>query len=380
MSHRPPWIPHRPPDNWTLTDVVKHTKTGMIIELTTIPLYLYAAYSIKPEGDGPKIRSKIRGIFLQEMLHLALSGNLLCALDGSLDLYNFNIIPEFPGKILYDKVDMNLDSANKANLELFTRLEMPYTPQFTALKAPAEETIPDYHSIGQFYEFLQMGLTTLSDDAFKNNPDYQFSPQDFGFGGNMVIINNREVAQTALNLIVEQGEGGPDSAESHYSIFSALASEPQTWSLYDLRKNPKTSDYKDLGSPQGFAYLLSLAFDAGYCYLLQNIQRVWARGGVLALHKHLILNVRLIMSSVLTPLAEILVLQRLTSDTDFAAPCFNYFPLEDGKPLTPLEPDDLHAALVDLVKGAESIAPDDNTKALLNALANNIEKNMVPRI
>ena len=36
---------------WTLSKVVQHVKTAMLIELTTIPLYLYAAYSIDVNPD-----------------------------------------------------------------------------------------------------------------------------------------------------------------------------------------------------------------------------------------------------------------------------------------------------------------------------------------
>jgi len=72
-------------------------KTGMIIELSTIPLYLYAMYSIKDKDSeaGIYARNKIRGVFRQEMLHLAAAGNLLSALEGSLDPYDFDVIPPF---------------------------------------------------------------------------------------------------------------------------------------------------------------------------------------------------------------------------------------------------------------------------------------------
>ena len=64
----------------------------------------------------------IAGIFLQEMLHLTLTGNILSALGGSMDLYHADVIPKFPGKILYDKVDMVLDRANKKCLERFKKV------------------------------------------------------------------------------------------------------------------------------------------------------------------------------------------------------------------------------------------------------------------
>ena len=58
------------------------------------------------------------------MLHLALAGNLLSSLGGSLELYDFQVIPQYPGYILYDAVEMSLDRANKENLERFTNVRL----------------------------------------------------------------------------------------------------------------------------------------------------------------------------------------------------------------------------------------------------------------
>jgi len=369
----PPWVPQRPPDVWTLTEVVKHVKTAMMIELTTIPLYLYAAYSIDITSSnlapntlaaGQDTRKKILGVVVQEMLHLALSGNLLCALDGTTELYDFQIIPQFPGTILYEKVEMNLNRADQANLTDFKEIEQPVDPnQFrvSALNALASSpgVLPEYRSIGEFYENLKQGLATLTDDHLKHNPDYQFTPQEWPHLSGMAVINDQTIAQDSLELIIEQGEGGPETKDSHYSTYSQLSSQPPSWNLFNVRKNPKTVDYKGLGTPPNFAYKLSLAFDAGYCYLLQNIQRVWGRGGNDPdLHKKLAGNMVSIMRYVMPPLADILVHQPLTpSSSEVAAPCFNYYPFkEDGEPDTPLEPEDLQLAFVNLLMEAATLA------------------------
>ena len=58
---------------------------------------------------------------VQEMLHLSLAGNRLCslALDGYMDLYDFPIFPQFPGTILFEEVELNLDWASQENLICF---------------------------------------------------------------------------------------------------------------------------------------------------------------------------------------------------------------------------------------------------------------------
>jgi len=341
-------------------------KTGIIIELYTIPLYLYATWSINPAGAGGDARQQITGVFRQEMLHLALAGNLLSALNGSVELYDFEVIPQFPGKILYDEVEMSLDRTNKESLDRFTELEAPYNPPVSVLDV-GTTVIKDYHSIGEFYRNLQIGLATLPESDFVNNPDLQFTEDDFNYDGELTVIGSKSVAETKLELIIQQGEGSGDvnfNTKSHYVIFRDLAEKASTWGLYNVRKNPKTIDYKGLGSPKDYAYKLSLTFDASYCYLLQNIQRVLAKGGA-ALHNLLLKNIRNLMFTILATLAGILIKQKLTGDSDVAAPCFDYFPPSDGgKPLPPLDPKSLHSAALLLANNALEIAPDGDKQSL----------------
>jgi hypothetical protein len=71
MPHKGPYHRHQPifrlptpgEGGWPATDdslhkMQQHLQTAVLIELTTIPLYLYAAYSIK---DDPKAVYKIIG-------------------------------------------------------------------------------------------------------------------------------------------------------------------------------------------------------------------------------------------------------------------------------------------------------------------------------
>jgi len=347
----------------------------MIIELSTIPLYLYALYSIKDEGAGKDARNQIRAVFRQEMLHLALAGNLLSALKGSLELYDFEVLPQYPGYILYDEVEMSLERTNKESLDRFTNLEAPYSPTVNLLDVKTT-VIQDYHSIGEFYRHLQLELARRPESDFENNLDLQFTENDFHYDGELTVIGTKSLAEAKLNLIIQQGEGTGDvnfQTQSHYVIFRDLAEKATTWELYNVRKNPKTSDYKDLGNPKNYPYLLSLAFDASYCYLLQNIQRVWAKGGA-EHHARLATNISNLMHRILAPLAGILISQKLTGDSDVAAPCFNYFPLSDeGEPLPPLEPKTLHSGAVFLINEALEIAPEGD-KDLLKGAVEQIEE------
>ncbi|KAH9957774.1 ferritin-like-domain-containing protein [Russula dissimulans] len=345
----------------------------MIIELTTIPLYLYATYSIKDSGAGSDARSQIRSVFAQEMLHLALAGNLLSALNGSLDLYDFGIIPQYPVTLLYEKITLSLDRAHEESIERFKELEAPY-PSPPPSHAPGAETTDtkDYRSIGEFYRELEKALADLPESDFQNNQDLQFTEKDFTFDDELTAIGSKSVAEAKLNLIIQQGEGTGDihfHTQSHYVIFRDLALKATTWELYNVRTNPKTHDYKGLGNPKDYAYTLSLTFDASYCYLLQNIQRVWAKGEATH-HDRLVGNMNNLMFAILPPLAELLIQQELTGDKDLAAPCFDYYPLgDDGKPLPSLKPNDLYSDALKLANKALDLAPDGDKASLKQVVA-----------
>jgi Ferritin-like len=63
-AQRPPFrIPAAPPAQWTPDTVIPYVKTAMMIELSTIPLYLYSKYSIQPDDGkmGTQARTVLRG-------------------------------------------------------------------------------------------------------------------------------------------------------------------------------------------------------------------------------------------------------------------------------------------------------------------------------
>ena len=51
------------------------------------------------------------------MLHLALAGNLLSALGGSMNLYDLRVVPQFPGRILLGDIPMNLGALTNETLD-----------------------------------------------------------------------------------------------------------------------------------------------------------------------------------------------------------------------------------------------------------------------
>ncbi len=131
--------------------------------------------------------SLLAAVAEQEMLHLALAGNMLRALGGTQLLYDKKFMPEYPSQILFDKIDMELRPADKRNLECFlkvsivsrrvssvlthrcgcSQIEAPYMPppELEGETMAYASLLPSYESIGEFYKELQHGERTVWFDS-----------------------------------------------------------------------------------------------------------------------------------------------------------------------------------------------------------------------
>lgn len=128
-------VPKSAPTVWTVDDLKQHLQTAMRVEAFTIPLYLFAAYSIK---DNALATYKILSTFVdrktfsyltvvlavvrQEMLHLALAGNTLCAIGGKPKVYGTGYTPSYPAKMFYEGIELKLMPAIKNTILTFRRV------------------------------------------------------------------------------------------------------------------------------------------------------------------------------------------------------------------------------------------------------------------
>jgi len=237
-----------------------------------------------------------------------------------------------------------------------------------------------YRSIGELYEDLITGIRGLSDQTFINGPEQQFDGNSF-FGPLLYPITDQASALSGLKTIIEQGEGNLSVAESHYEVFSKLYSDPDSWKTYRVPTNPKTSAYNVGKDANPYIWKLSRSFDAAYCYLLQNIQRVWQTGDI-PTRRLLIRNIHALMNNVLNPLAELLIQQPWGVNHGVAAPCFNFYPMKPGFPT--LEPNELHAAIgVELADastaGTKASVPSEQI-AMLDRLQFYVKDNVTPNV
>ena len=266
----------------TVEDLKDHLRLAIEVEMTTIPLYLYAMYSIvDPASDASKL---IRSVATEEMLHAALVANLLIAIGGEPRFYDPTHLPTYPCPLPHHVPELMLDLA-------------PCSPEvirkaFLVIEQPADREAPPeadaFETLGQFYHALENALTNLAaqGDLFANpSIDRQLEPADYSpvkfdtaDSGGLVIVDSLESALEALEIVIHQGEGlsddkwaDPSHQElTHYAKFLALADgEIPIGDVHPAVVNPSTASLPEAIRPVG------TFFNAIYSYLLILMDRAY---------------------------------------------------------------------------------------------------------
>lgn len=278
--------------------LINHLHQAAQVEMSTIPMYLYAAYSIQTKGHnqwspGISASRTIVAIAIEEMLHLCLVRNLMVAL-GAGDRITFNdkhFIPRYPSRMLHRVPDLELHlqaCSPQLMKDVFCPLELP-----KAQDAPPQ---PDrYQTLGQFYQAIEDGLFRV--DAAEGTRLWRYAERSTAWqyqraywnrdgGGEPVLITNLETALEALHMVVEQGEGvDPGNATvpidpvnptpgldelSHYARFLRIQNgiEP----IGDVRRvptDPKLADFDEAATD------LAKLFNAAYGYTLAMLDKLY---------------------------------------------------------------------------------------------------------
>jgi hypothetical protein len=203
---------------------VRHALQGAIeLEHSTIPLYLYALYSLRP-GTNQVASKVLHSVVIEEMLHMVLAANVLSALGGRPVVDRPGFVPSYPGGLpggVEGGLHVHLAPLSHAQLDLFAEVEEPHE----ALDAePFPEGQAPGLTIGEFYRSISDALSELGDAAF--SPRHQVGPEVL-WGS--IAVGDVASAQAALELIIEQGEGTSTSpleaggrGLAHYYRFSEL--------------------------------------------------------------------------------------------------------------------------------------------------------------
>ncbi len=309
----------------TVEHLHEHLRLAGIVELTTIPTYLYAMYSLDdPTSDAAKL---IRSVAVEEMLHLALVGNLLLGTGGEPKFYAPESIPSYPLALPHHVPEtiVSLEPCSRGVIrDLFMVIEQP-----AELGAPAEAD--EYETLGQFYSAIELAVKELepfdnprldrqlSDSAFYNPVKF-----DTADSGGLVGIHDCDTAMAAMEIIIHQGEGvgdhhyaDPDHRElTHYYKFEQLADGVVEIGLVrPVMSNPHVTDFPPYIRP-----VATLA-NALYSFVLYVMDELYAPG---ADANALISDLYGAMAGLLSPVAHYLTTLDVGGDY-VASPTFEFY-------------------------------------------------------
>lgn len=196
------------------------------LEHATIPAYLYALYSIKPDSNST-IRELILSVVTEEMLHMVLAANILNAIGGSPVIDHPEFVPQYPGP-LPGAVETGLivplaRFSPDLVKNVFMVIEEPETPLHFPVEALA---VTPPQTIGQFYGAIKRQIKKRGSSIFVGNPAKQVT--NVYWQDELIKITDVDSATHAIEMIVEQGEGTtvlPLSLEgeiAHYYRFAEI--------------------------------------------------------------------------------------------------------------------------------------------------------------
>lgn len=266
------------------------------LEHATIPAYLSALYSIKPDSNT-EIQELLLSVVIEEMLHMALACNILNAVGGSPSIDDPDFIPKYPGP-LPGSVQSGLQVPLKRfSIDLvktvFMTIEEPEDPLHFPVRALA--AAPPL-TIGRFYAEIGRQIQAQGDRIFVGDPARQLT---HGFpASELTRVTDVASALKAIDTIVQQGEGttrsplDPQHELAHYYRFEEIAkgytlrpdsTVPEGFSfsgpaipfdpngVWPVIDNPKSASYP-AGSPARNA---SDTFNYTYTSLLKSLHETF---------------------------------------------------------------------------------------------------------
>jgi hypothetical protein len=279
-------------------------QSAVQLELTTVPAYLSALYSITDKSSDAY--QALRTVVIEEMFHMNQAANLLVAVGGE---------PRFAGTAA-PSYPTYLPSASRAALPyvgLYRASLLVFQNVFMAIEMPAA---PDalaegqqYKTVAQFYKAIEEALELCvakygERNVFQQKPGTrQRSDIYIGkFGGRAVEIRELSEAKFAVRQIMEQGEGASDPTHplapeepfgtydyygqridgtygpilgtpfelSHYFRFKRIVDSKTFPDTYPTISNPSIGDLDN-----GEAKNLVAAFNKYYSVILKSLEKTF---------------------------------------------------------------------------------------------------------
>jgi hypothetical protein len=292
------YVPRQPLE--TVDDLRTALGNAIAVELSTIPPYLTALFSVKP-GKNAEAAAIVRSVVIEEMLHMSLACNMLNAVAGRPDIPGAVI--RYPGPLPMgigsqpgEPFVVPLARLSLQSIDTFMTIEEPET----ALEFPdtlqSAAPVTEYHTIGEFYTAVGTLMGDLGESVFTGVEERQVT----GWIGTHYLhpICHLDDALKAIELIIDQGEGTSKSPAAdpeelaHYYRFEQIQrhetlnpdpSVPQgfAWGkpvipLADDGVWPMIDNPPDVPLPEGSPVALrSDQFDATFSALIDDLQRTF---------------------------------------------------------------------------------------------------------
>ncbi|MCB9231803.1 MAG: ferritin-like protein [Bacteroidia bacterium] len=239
----------------TVESLHAHLQIAIELELSTLPPYLSAMYSIK-EGYNQQAYEVIRSVVMEEMLHLTLAASVLNAVGGNPLIDRPRLVPTYPTALPWSNNSyiVHLLKFSRPAIETFMRIELPAKP--TAPPQPM-----NYNTIGQFYEAIADGIKylyeKLGDKLFSGKDYRQIDPSSYYGGGGKVIPilgsgkEKYELSLKAIDEIVSEGEGLVIDGKLHVYDGDSMGFEhrPEIAHYFKFREIFEGRYYRDGDSP-----------------------------------------------------------------------------------------------------------------------------------
>jgi len=277
----------------TLNDLRDHLQHAIGLELTTIPAYLCALYSIVP-GANTVACDVIQSVVLEKMQHMALAANILNAVGGAPATGRGpGPVPGYPATVPFiDALPViHLRAFSPAAIDEFIAIERPVREQGSPAAAGDR-----YGSIGAFYAAIEAGLRALgTPEVFRRGREVragcQLTTENYcGGAGPLIEVTDLESALAAIGEIVREGEGVPRPSGpmcSRWARFSEIRagryyrpdqfagdvpagdSLPVDWrAVQPMGPDPAARAYHGT-----WAYQSMMAFNAAWTALVDTIYR-----------------------------------------------------------------------------------------------------------
>lgn len=209
-------------------------QSAIELEHSTIPLYLTALYSIKPNANQ-EVAGLIRSVVLEEMLHMALACNILISIGGSPAIGQPGFIPNYPGSLPGGvRADLTVE-LKRCSIEhirdCFMSIEMPeemLKERWRRLTPNRGNTPTSNYTIGWLYDQIEDSLKYLSKHKGITFGHVDQQLKDWHGTGTLYTVGSLKDAIQAIDEIKEQGEGNnisPDDQDhelAHFYKFSEI--------------------------------------------------------------------------------------------------------------------------------------------------------------